>query len=247
MKKIKTAVILAGGRGTRFSEYTKTVPKPMIEAKNRPLLIHIINIYKLQGIKNFFVLSGYKSDVIEEYFRNIFIEVSENKFELSKNVFVNILNTGIDTMTGGRVKRAINHFEDENFFLTYGDGVGNIDLDKLYEFHFQNETLATLTAVRPPARFGSLDINSKSYVENFGEKNHAKEGWINGGFFIINRNIKNYIEGDSTLLEQGPLQQLSKENQLKAYLHNDYWRPVDTIRELEILENEMDDNKFKYY
>ena len=220
MEDIKTAVILAGGRGTRFSEYTKTIPKPMIEAKGKPLLIHIINIYKLQGISNFYILTGYKSEVIENYFRSIFNETSENKFEISEDVFVNILNTGIETMTGGRVKQVINYIDEDLFFLTYGDGVSNINLKNLYDFHFEKETIATLTAVRPPARFGSLELNSENFVESFGEKNNAKEGWINGGFFILNKKISNYIENDSTLLEQGPLQKLSSENQLKAYQHS---------------------------
>ena len=247
MEDIKTAVILAGGRGTRFSEYTKTIPKPMIEAKGKPLLIHIINIYKLQGISNFYILTGYKSEVIENYFRSIFNETSENKFEISEDVFVNILNTGIETMTGGRVKQVINYIDEDLFFLTYGDGVSNINLKNLYDFHFEKETIATLTAVRPPARFGSLELNSENFVESFGEKNNAKEGWINGGFFILNKKISNYIENDSTLLEQGPLQKLSSENQLKAYQHSGFWRPVDTIRELEILEKEMEQILFKYY
>ena len=247
MKKIKTALILAGGRGTRFSEYTKTIPKPMIKAKGKPLLLHIINIYKSQGVSNFSILSGYKSEFIENYFKDNFNEVSKNHFEISENVFVNILNTGIDTMTGGRIKQAIEKIHEENFYLTYGDGVSNINLEELYNFHFKNETVATLTAVRPPARFGSLDLNSDNYVENFGEKNRAKEGWINGGFFIINKAIKDYIIDDMTLLEREPLQKLSIERQLKAFKHDGYWRPVDTIRELEILEKEMDNNFFNYY
>ena len=247
MDNIKTAVILAGGRGTRFSEKTKTIPKPMIEAKGKPLLMHIVNIYKIQGVSNFYILSGYKSEVIENYFRNLFKEISKNRFEISKDIFVNILHTGVETMTGGRVKQVIEHIEEDLFYLTYGDGVSNINLKNLYYFHFQNETIATLTAVRPPARFGSLELNSKDFVENFGEKNNAKEGWINGGFFVLNKKIYDYIENDFTPLEQGPLQKLSFENQLKAYKHSDYWRPVDTIRELEILEKEIEQNLFKYY
>ncbi len=247
MDNIKTAVILAGGRGTRFSEKTKTIPKPMIEAKGKPLLMHIVNIYKIQGVSNFYILSGYKSEVIENYFRNLFKEISKNRFEISKDIFVNILHTGVETMTGGRVKQVIEHIEEDLFYLTYGDGVSNINLKNLCDFHFQNETIATLTAVRPPARFGSLELNSKDFVENFGEKNNAKEGWINGGFFVLNKKIYDYIENDFTPLEQGPLQKLSFENQLKAYKHSDYWRPVDTIRELEILEKEIEQNLFKYY
>ena len=194
MKKIDTALILAGGKGTRFSEYTDKIPKPMIEAKNKPLLIHIMNIYLNQGVKKFIILSGYKSDYIKNYF-----ETNKNEFS---NIELTVLDTGLETQTGGRVKKAINLISDEYFYLTYGDGLGNINLESLTKFHFKNETIGTLTAVRPPARFGSLEINSDSYVSEFGEKNNANEGWINGGFFVLNKKISQYIEDDSTPLEK---------------------------------------------
>ena len=239
MKKIDTALILAGGKGTRFSEYTDKIPKPMIEAKSKPLLVHIMNIYLKQGVKKFIILSGYKSDYIKNYF-----ETNKNEFF---NIELTVLDTGLQTQTGGRVKRALNLISDEYFYLTYGDGLGNINLENLTNFHFKNETIGTLTAVRPPARFGSLEINSESYVSEFGEKNNANEGWINGGFFVLNKKISEYIEDDNTPLEKSPLEHLAKIKQLKAFKHDGFWRPVDTIRELEILESEMDQKLFAYY
>lgn len=239
MEKIQTALILAGGKGTRFSEYTDKIPKPMIQAKNKPLLVHIMNIYIQQGIKKFIILSGYKSDYIKKYFEN-----NENLFS---NIDLTILDTGLETQTGGRVKQGIELIDEEYFYLTYGDGVGNINLKDLTNFHFENETIASLTAVRPPARFGSLDIDLNSYVSEFGEKNNANEGWINGGFFILNKKISEYIADNKTPLEREPLEHLAKIKQLRAFKHDGFWRPVDTIRELEVLENEMDQKLFEYY
>lgn len=247
MKQLKTALILAGGKGTRFSEYTKLIPKPMIRINKIPLLIHIINIYKKQGVNNFIVLTGYKSEVITDFFSMNFPKIDDENFIINKKVKVRLLFTGLESQTGGRVKQAIDYFDDEYFYLTYGDGVGNINLNKLNQFHFENETIGTLTAVRPPARFGSLDIDENNKVKKFGEKNNLNEGWINGGFFILNKSIKRFIKDDSTALEREPLEKLALINELKAYKHFDYWRPVDTIREKEILEEEMDNNKFNFY
>ena len=247
MKKVESALILAGGKGTRFSEYTKTIPKPMISAKGKPLLDHIINIFSQQNVNNFLVLAGYKADVISNHYKINYEEIGLNKFKINEQITVHILDTGIETQTGGRIKQALEYLDDEYFFLTYGDGLANVDLDKLIDFHFENETLGTVTAVRPPARFGSLEINDESFVTNFGEKNIANEGWINGGFFILNRKIGELITNDSTFFEREPLEALSKQNELKAFKHFGYWRPVDTIRELEILEKEMEEGKFKYY
>ena len=247
MKKIQSALILAGGKGTRFSEYTKTIPKPMILANGKPLLDHIINIFVNQDINNFLVLAGYKADVISNHYKNSYEEIELNKFKINEKVTVHIIDTGIETQTGGRIKQALEYLDDEYFFLTYGDGLADVDLDKLINFHFQNETLGTVTAVRPPARFGSLEINEESFVTTFGEKNIANEGWINGGFFILNKKISELISDESTFFEKEPLEALSKQNELKAFKHFGYWRPVDTIRELEILEKEMEEGKFKYY
>lgn len=246
MKNISTALILAGGKGTRFSEYTKSIPKPMILIKNYPLLIQIINIYSSQGIKNFIILTGYKSEVITRYFKANYKKVAENKFIIDKSITVEIFFTGIDTQTGGRVKKVLPFIDEEMFYLTYGDGVANINIKKLTNFHLRNETIATLTAVRPPARFGSLEIANNDYVKTFGEKNNSKEGWINGGFFIINKSIDKYIKNTSEPLERSPLEKLAKLGQLKAFKHSGYWRPVDTIREKEILENEIEKKIFKY-
>ena len=248
MLKVQTALILAGGKGTRFSEYTDTIPKPMIEANGKPLLIHIMNIYISQGVKKFIVLTGYKSDFILNYFKkDSEFNFRNNLFESDQGIQIKILDTGIETQTGGRIKKALKHIEEEYFHLTYGDGVANVDIKELERFHFENETIATLTAVRPPARFGSLEIGENSLVNKFGEKNNSKEGWINGGFFILNKEIENFIEADETPLEKQPLEELAINNQLKAFHHFGYWRPVDTIRELELLEKEMKEQLFNYY
>ncbi len=248
MIKVQTALILAGGKGTRFSEYTDTIPKPMIEANGKPLLIHIMNIYIRQGVKKFIVLTGYKSDFIFNYFKNDSqFNFVNDLFESDQGVQIKILDTGIETQTGGRIKKALQHIKEDHFHLTYGDGVADVDIKKLEKFHFENETIATLTAVRPPARFGSLEIGVNNLVNKFGEKNNSKEGWINGGFFILNKEIEDFIESDETPLEQKPLEQLALKNQLKAFQHSGYWRPVDTIRELELLEKEMKEKLFNHY
>lgn len=247
MESIKTAVILAGGKGTRFSEYTKTVPKPMIIAKGQPLLVHIMNIYISQNITNFIILAGYKSEIILEFFaKNCKKVIDENRFFYKNDITVTVLDTGVETQTGGRIKKSLEIIKENYFYLTYGDGVGNIDIKKLTDFHFSNQTLATVTAVRPPARFGSLDLNEESMVESFGEKQNSKEGWINGGFFILHRSIGELINDDMMPLEKYPLEELANQKELKAYMHHGYWRPVDTIRELELLEEEMDNNLFKF-
>lgn len=247
MEKIKTAVILAGGKGTRFAEHTKRIPKPMIEASGKPLLMHIINIYKKQGIKKFIILAGYKVEYIQDYFKKEDYLHDGYDFTGADGIKIKVLDTGLETQTGGRIKKALNFIEEEDFFLTYGDGLANIDLTKLYNFHFKNETIGTLTAVRPPARFGSLDISSDDMVLKFGEKNNSREGWINGGFFILNKSIGSFINQDQMPLEKEPLEVLAKKKQLKAYLHSDYWRPIDTIRELEIFEEEIKNKVFRYY
>lgn len=247
MKNVNTTLILAGGKGTRFSEYTKTIPKPMINANGKPLLIHILNIYASQGVENFVILAGYKIEVIFNYFvKNAFEKVEENFFS-KNNIKIRILDTGLETQTGGRIRQGLKYVEEDYFYLTYGDGISNINLKELNSFHFNNETVATLTAVRPPARFGSLELRKDNFVKAFGEKNNAKEGWINGGFFLLNKSVSEYLKDDSTPFEKMPLEVLAKTNQLKAYLHSGYWRPVDTIRELEILEQEMLNGFFKFY
>lgn len=235
--KVNTAMILAGGKGTRFKEQTQTVPKPMIKANGKPLLLYIIEHYMQFGVENYIVLSGYKSENIVDYFANVSRQVSKSKFVYNNFANIHVLYTGLNSMTGWRVKQGINEVNENEFFLTYGDGISNIDISKLYKFHKKNNTLSTVTAVRPPARFGSLKIEN-NLVKEFGEKNQADQGWINGGYFVINKKIDKYLKHDKKeIFERNPLENLAKKNQLSAYYHEGYWQPVDTIRELEILEN----------
>ncbi len=217
-------IILAGGLGTRLSEYTKTIPKPMVRIGNKPIIIHIMKHYFKYGYKDFYVALGYKSKVIKEYFK-------KNKFRWN----INLIETGKSTMTGGRLKRLRKFINDETFMLTYGDGVSNINLKKLTKFHKKNKKLVTMTAVRPPARFGALKIIGNK-VKFFKEKSSLDEGWINGGFFVIEPRFLNYIKGDKTFLERFPLENAARKNQLVAYKHNGFWHCMDTKRDKENLE-----------
>ena len=216
-------VILAGGFGTRLGEHTKHIPKPMIKICGKPILIHIINHYYKYGFKDFIIATGYKQEVIKKYFKKKF------KFK------VRIIFTGKKTMTGGRILR-LKKYLNEPFMLTYGDGVSNINLKKLLSFHNKNKKIATLSAVRPPARFGAIKIN-KNTVKYFKEKSKLDEGWINGGFFVMDPKILNYIKNDTTFLEKEPLVNLSKKNQLNAYKHHGYWQCMDTYRDKLIIES----------
>ena len=216
-------VILAGGLGTRISEYTKSIPKPMIRIKTLPILVHIMNHYAKYGFNEFYIALGYKGNVIKNYFK-------KKKF----NWKVNLINTGKNTMTGGRLKKLKKYLHKENFFLTYGDGLSNVDLAKLLKFHNDNKKLVTLTAVRPPARFGALKLKG-NLVKYFKEKSRMDEGWINGGFFVINPKFFYYIKNDQTYLERGPLESITKIKQLAAYKHNGFWQCVDTKRDLILL------------
>ena len=217
-------IILAGGLGTRLSEYTKTIPKPMVRIGNKPIIIHIMKHYFKYGYKDFYVALGYKSKVIKEYFKN-------KKFRWNTN----LIETGKSTMTGGRLKRLRKFVNNETFMLTYGDGVSNINLKKLIKFHKKNKKLITMTAVRPPARFGALKIVGNK-VKFFKEKSSLDEGWINGGFFVIEPSFLNYIKGDKTFLERFPLENAAKKNQLVAYKHSGFWHCMDTKRDKENLE-----------
>jgi glucose-1-phosphate cytidylyltransferase len=224
-------VILAGGLGTRISEYTKSIPKPMIRIKTLPILVHIMNHYVKYGFNEFYIALGYKGNVIKNYFK-------KKKF----NCKVNLINTGKNTMTGGRLKRLKKYLHKENFFLTYGDGLSNVDLAKLLKFHNDNKKLVTLTAVRPPARFGALKLKG-NLVKYFKEKSRMDEGWINGGFFVINPKFFNYIKNDQTYLERGPLENITKIKQLAAYKHNGFWQCVDTKRDLVLLNKILKNKK----
>jgi glucose-1-phosphate cytidylyltransferase len=220
-------VILAGGLGTRISEYTKNIPKPMIKVGKYPLIVHIIKHYLKYGYNEFYIALGYKGNVIQNYFK-------KNSFKCK----INLINTGINTMTGGRLKRLKKYLGNEDFFLTYGDGVSNVNLDKLVRFHKNNKKLVTLTAVRPPARFGALKLNGQ-YVSYFKEKSKMDEGWINGGFFVMSPNFLNFIKGDNTFLEREPLENITKLKQLLAYKHRGFWQCVDTVRDLITLKKSL--------
>ena len=239
-------MILAGGKGTRFKEYTDEIPKPMIPANGKPLLIHILNIYKKYGIENCIILAGYKKNVIQDYFEDNFAKHSDSSttFVDSDNLKVTVLDTGEETMTGGRLKQGIEYLGDEQFYLTYGDGIADVNITELTKFHIVNEAKVTLTAVRPPARFGSLELD-KNLVMKFGEKENTNEGWINGGFFVVNKDVISYLDSNDTdtVFEREPLESIARDNNLYAYKHDSFWQCVDTIRELEILEAALKNKK----
>ena len=240
-------IILAGGLGTRLSEETVIKPKPMVEVGGHPMLWHIMNIYAAHGFTEFLVALGYRGEVIKDYFlnfqarnANLTVDLRKGAVEVHKGQGldwrVHLVDTGTETQTGGRVKRLGAWLdEDDTFMLTYGDGVGNVDLKALVAFHKSHGKLATVTAVRPPARFGGLALEGDR-VSRFAEKTQAGEGWINGGFFVLDRRVLDYIEGDATLWELGPLEQLASEGQLMAFKHPGFWQPMDTIREKQLLE-----------
>ena len=221
-------VILAGGMGTRISEYTKTIPKPMIKVCGKPIIHRIIDHYMKYGHNEFFIALGYKGKVIKEYFK---------KKQFTKKIKIHLIETGKNTMTGGRLKK-LKKYLNETFLLTYGDGVANVNLNKLINFHKKNKKLITLTAVRPPARFGAIKIKN-NIVKYFREKNSLDSGWINGGFFVINPKFIDYIKKDSTYLEQEPFNRATKNKQLLAFKHKGFWQCMDTLRDKEILENRI--------
>tara|TARA_B100001057_G_C22802090_1_gene931908 strand:+ start:546 stop:1283 length:738 start_codon:yes stop_codon:yes gene_type:complete len=237
------ALILAGGKGTRIMEETITKPKPMIEINGVPLIFHIIDYYSAYGINEIFILAGYKMNYFIEYFeKNDFIKKGEY-FEFNNKTKVCVLDTGDDTSTGGRILLA-KEYVDDIFLLTYGDGLSNVNIEKLINFHNERSQLATVTAVRPPARFGSLTID-EDLVINFGEKIQSKEGWINGGFFVLDKKVIDYIPNLNTPFEDTPLEKLSKDNELNAFQHTGFWYPIDTLREKLVLENLITENEGK--
>ena len=219
------AVILAGGYGTRISEESHLKPKPMIEIGGKPILWHILKIYSNYDINEFIICCGYKANKIKEYF-----DRSD-----SESWNVQLVDTGLDTMTGGRLKR-IQDYVDDTFCVTYGDGLSNIDINNLISFHREKKSLATLTAIHPPERFGVLNL-SGDYVTEFHEKHSGESSWINGGFFVFEPEIFDYLRDDSTVLEKTPLETLAKEKKLSAFKHNGFWHPMDTIRDKKHLEN----------
>jgi len=240
-------VILAGGLGTRLSEYTKSIPKPMVKINKLPILLHIMKIYIKYGYKNFYIAGGYKKEIIENYFKNFLKngKIFEQTL-FGKKCSINILNTGKSSMTGGRLKKVSKFIKkNENFMFTYGDGLSDVNLMELEKFHKKNKKIATITAVRPPARFGELTINKK-IVTKFIEKPQVSEGWINGGFFIANEKIFRFIKNDKTILEKQPLEKLSNSKQLLAFKHNGFWRCMDTKRDKDFLEKLSKTRKAKW-
>jgi len=241
------AVILAGGLGTRISEETHLKPKPMVEIGGRPILWHIMKIYAAHGVNDFIICCGYKGYVIKEYFANYFLHMSDVTFDMANNRMevhekraepwrVTVVDTGAETMTGGRLRRVRNYVRDEDAFcFTYGDGVGDIDVTALITFHRRHGKLATITAVQPPGRYGALNIRQKQ-VAGFMEKPQGQGGLINGGFFILSPTVLDLIAGDETPWESAPLEQLATDGQLMAFEHHGFWQPMDTLREKNFLE-----------
>tara|TARA_B100000787_G_scaffold133826_1_gene102661 strand:+ start:663 stop:1358 length:696 start_codon:yes stop_codon:yes gene_type:complete len=228
-------VILAGGFGTRLSEYTNLIPKPMVKINNKPIIYYIMKHFYNYGFDNFYIALGYKGEIIKDYFK-------KNSF----NWKVNLIDTGLNTMTGGRLKKLKNHLGDENFFMTYGDGLSDVNLNKLIKFHAKNrKSLVTMTAVRPPARFGAISIEGNR-VKIFKEKSKMDEGWINGGFFIMNPKFINYIAKSSTYLEKSPLEIAAKKKQLYAFKHEGFWQCMDTKRDRDNLEILIKSKKVKF-
>jgi len=217
-------VILCGGKGTRLSEETRVIPKPLVKIGNKPILVHIMNYYKKFGIDEFILAVGYKGHLIKNYFKNY----KENKK-------IRVIDTGLNTMTGGRLLRLKKLFKkNENFMLTYGDGLSNIDIQKTLKFHIKHKKIVTLSAVRPPVRFGELKLN-KTMVREFREKTQTKSGWINGGYFVLNQKIFSFLKNDNEMLEVEPITKLVKRSQVKAFKHKGFWQCMDTLRDKEYL------------
>lgn len=236
------AVILAGGLGTRISEETVLKPKPMVEIGGKPILWHVMQIYSNYGINDFVICAGYRSYVIKEYFANYFLHKSDVTFDLENNNLiihnnkcepwkVTVVDTGEETMTGGRLKRVAAYLGDEDFCLTYGDGVSDVDIAETIKFHKAHGKLATLTAVAPVGRFGALEFGANNEVSSFQEKPKGDGSYINGGFFVLNPKVIDYIDGDDCIWERAPLERLAMDSQLQAYKHDGFWQPMDTLRD----------------
>ena len=242
------AVILAGGLGTRISEETTVKPKPMVEIGGKPILWHIMKIYSAHGINDFIICLGYKGYLIKEYFANYRLHTSDVTFNMSENSMqvhktntepwcVTLVDTGDNTATGGRLKRVARFLDDESFCFTYGDGLSDVNIGTLVEFHNQGRSLATLTAVQPPGRFGALDLEQQK-ITGFQEKPEGDGGRINGGFFVLSPKVIDYIDGDATVWEGAPMENLAKDGELSAFLHDGFWHPMDTLRDRNSLEKQ---------
>ncbi len=243
------AVILAGGLGTRLSEETGVKPKPMVEVGGRPILWHIMKIYSSYGINDFIICCGYKGYVIKQYFANYFLYMSDVTFDMRFNQMnihsgyaepwkVTLVDTGENTMTGGRLKRVKEHIGNETFCCTYGDGVSNVNITEVIEFHHRQKTLATLTATQPPGRFGAIHLEpDESKIVSFREKPEGDGAWINGGFFVLEPEVLDYIADDSSVWEQEPLTALARKGELSAYKHTGFWQPMDSLRDQTYLED----------
>ena len=227
-------VLLAGGFGTRLSEYTKTIPKTMIEVGGQPMLIHIMTQYAKYGFKDFYIALGYKGEIIKKFFNKNFFDWN-----------INLIETGKNTMTGGRLKRLKKYVGKTTFMMTYGDGISNVNLGKLIKFHKKNNKLVTLTAVRPPGRFGAIKLKGNS-VSYFKEKSKLDEGWINGGFFVMEPEFLKFIKNDNTYLEREPLEKVTKKKQLAAYKHEGFWQCMDTKRDKDELNKIFSNKKIKF-
>lgn len=243
-------IILAGGLGTRLAEETDMRPKPMVEIGGRPILWHVMTIYAGHGYNDFLVACGYKGHLIKEYFHNFIIHNSDYRIDLrdgsqellnscSVDWRISVFDTGLETMTGGRILRLKKWIGEEAFMVSYGDGLGDIDISSLVEFHKAHGKLATVTAVHPPSRFGGLELDG-DLVKEFSEKPQTGEGWINGGFFVFEPGVFDYLADDATILERDPLERLATEGQLMAYRHEGFWQPMDTVREKRVLESLWD-------
>ena len=245
--RVRKAVILAGGYGTRLMEETEARPKPMVEIGGMPILWHIMKIYAANGITDFVLPLGYKGHMIKQYFfeyhlhaADVTIDLATNELTMHKHAAepwrVTLVDTGLETMTGGRIKRLREHLEGETFCLTYGDGVAALDIQAVTQFHASHGRIATVTAVRPPSRFGSLEIE-RGEVTLFHEKPPSGEIWINGGFFVLSPQVFDYIEGDQSVFERGPMESLARDGQLMAYQHEGFWHSMDTLRDKKHLED----------
>ncbi len=240
-------VILAGGFGTRIAEESMFKPKPLIEIGGMPIIWHIMKYYSTYGFNDFIICAGYKQNCLKEYFSNYYLNTSDITFDMKKNKLqihrshsepwsVTIVDTGLNTMTGGRIKRIKEYLGDEPFMLTYGDGVSDVDIDQLLSFHKSSGKLVTITAVMPGGRFGALNIDSDGVVNNFKEKNKEDGGWINGGFMVMDPKAIDYIDGDNQMLEQEPFEKIVKDRQLSAYKHDGFWQCMDSMKDRTYLE-----------